>query len=284
MAGLVPCLALLLTASPELPPDARGAAPEPAAASSEDGEALASEPVPEPTPSSEPTAEPTPSPDPTPIPAPVSAAEASRSAPADAEVTPGVLPREGDGDDSREGGDAIVERPSAKMWGMQFTFGGLAPMSIGGLSEQAANRLLVSELGFRRVLSERWTLPFSIGAGVFSHRAEGVDPTSAVDPENDVGLAASFGVQRYFRVWRRIAPYTGGRIALQYLEPDGRANWMVNVGIGPMIGVEYFVADRVSLLLQGEALFNTSIFDGLVQIEFATQIVAGGQTGLVFYF
>jgi hypothetical protein len=182
--------------------------------------------------------------------------------------------REDDDDDD----DGPVERFEAGQWGMQFTFGGLAPMSVAGVRDFGVNRLLFTELGFRRVLSERWMLPFSIGVGAFHHNPD------TGESQNDVGLAASVGVQRYFRVWRRIAPYVGGRFRLDYAEPNGRANWRVGFGFGPTLGIEYFVGDRVSLSLQGEALVGITTFRGLLQVEAATRLDAGGQMGLTFYF
>jgi hypothetical protein len=104
------------------------------------------------------------------------------------------------------------------------------------------------------------------------------------DSQNDVGLAASVGAQRYFRVWRRIAPYVGGRFRLDYTEPNGRANWQVGFGFGPVLGIEYFVGDRVSLSLQGEALVGINARSGLLQVDVATRLDAGGQMGLTFYF
>jgi hypothetical protein len=51
-----------------------------------------------------------------------------------------------------------------------------------------------------------------------------------------------------------------------------------------MLGIEYFVGDRVSLSLQGEMLVGISAFQGLLQVEAATRLDAGGQMGLTFYF
>ncbi|MEX1363865.1 MAG: hypothetical protein AB1Z98_12105, partial [Nannocystaceae bacterium] len=69
-----------------------------------------------------------------------------------------------------------------------------------------------------------------------------------------------------------------------HAEPEGRANWNVSVGLGPVLGIEYFVGHRVSLSLQGDAQLRFGIFRGLVQTELATGIDAGGQMGLTFYF
>ena len=261
-------LVVALLAPPALPPD-RAAAPEPVAepAEPEAPEAPDVPDAPSDTPLVDPTAEPAPEPEPSP--APEIAPRAY-----DDEVAPRARTRRDDDD------DGPVARFEPGQWGMQFTFGGLAPMSVAGLRDFGVNRLLFTELGFRRVLSERWVLPFSIGAGVFHHNPD----AGAGDSQNDVGLAASVGVQRYFRVWRRIAPYAGGRIRLDYSEPNGRANWRFGVGFGPSLGIEYFVGDRVSLSMQGEALVGIYTFAGLLQVELATQLTAGGQMGLTFYF
>jgi hypothetical protein len=170
-----------------------------------------------------------------------------------------------------------VERAKAGMWGMQFTFGGLAPLSIAGIDNHGVNRLLFTELGFRRVF-DRIIIPFSVGAGVFHHNPDNGSS------QNDAGLAATFGVLVPFRVWRRISPYAGGQVHFHYLDPTGVNNWLVNFSLGPVIGIEFYIAHRVSLLLQGQAQVGINVFDGLTQVSAATSIAAGGQTGLIFYF
>lgn len=260
-------LVVALVASPALPPD-RAATPEPVAEPAEPDAPEAPDVREAPTDPTlvDPSAEPTPLPEPPPEPAVAPIAH-------DDEVAPRAHER-------RRDDEGPVKRFEAGQWGMQFTFGGLAPMSVAGLRDFGVNRLLFTELGFRRVLSDRWVLPFSIGAGVFHHNPD----AGAGDSQNDVGLAASVGVQRYFRVWRRIAPYAGGRVRLDYSEPNGRANWRFGVGFGPSLGIEYFVGDRVSLSMQGEALLGIYTFAGLLQVEAATRLTAGGQMGLTFYF
>ena len=161
---------------------------------------------------------------------------------------------------------------------MQFTFGGLAPMSVAGIDDFTVDRLLFSELGVRRALPRGWAIPFSVGIGVFHQ-----DPAQGED-ETDVGLSASVGFRRSFRVWRRIAPYFGADLRVTYLDPAGTNDWLVGLSLGPNLGIEYFFADRASLLLQGDISVNLNIYDGLVQVRTATQVSGGGQMGLVFYF
>ncbi|MEX1364898.1 MAG: hypothetical protein AB1Z98_17350 [Nannocystaceae bacterium] len=278
MVGLVPCSVLLVAAlagPPALPPD-RSAVPDPAAEPTDptnvEGDTTSQpEPVAEPEPTPEPTVVAEPAPSPQPMPAPDFSSPGPHSDPYDR----APIRRRAD-DDDRD--DDEISRYEPGLWGMQFTFGGLAPMSIGGLREFSVNRLAFTELGFRRVLDNDWALLFSVGAGLFRHNPD------AGDTQNDVGLAASYGFLRWFRVWKRIAPYAGGRLRLGYAEPEGRANWNVSVGLGPVLGIEYFVGHRVSLSLQGDAQLRFGFFRGLVQTELATGIDAGGQMGLTFYF
>lgn len=274
MVGSICCGAVLafgvVMGPPDLPPDRDGTA----SIETTSAEPSPTEPDPAPV---EPVVTPQPEPEPIPEPEPVVAVEPTSTvavvAAVDDEVAPRVRQRRPDEDD-----EGPVERFEPGQWGMQFVFGGLAPMSFGGLRDFGVNRLTFTEIGFRRVLNNNWMVPFSVGAGIFAHSP------SEGSSQNDVGLATSVGVQRYFRVWRRIAPFAGGRFGLHYTEPNGRANWMVGVRLGPVLGIEYFVGHRVSLSLQGNALLGVGIFSGLLQIEVATQLDAGGQTGLTFYF
>ena len=277
LAGcFVHCASLLLCASlgpaPTLPPSEPTASeptvpasPQPADPADPTDPAAPADPTASAASAAEPdpfTAEPAPEPEPEPAPAPAAAPEPTPTA-AIADAPPD---------------DSPVVRAKDGNWGLQFTFGGLAPLSIAGVPDHGVNRLLFSELGARRMLANGWAVPFSIGAGVFHHEP---DMGAA---QNDVGLAASVGIRKYFRVWRRIAPYVGGDLRIHYLDPTGDNNWMVGLGFGPLLGIEYFIGDRVSLLFQGEGLIGIAIFDGLVQVRAATQVAFGGQLGLLFYF
>ena len=213
---------------------------------------------------------PEPTPEPTPEPDPVASTPVAR----DDESAPGATSKE---DADEWGNRRPIQRAEPGDWAMQFTFGGLAPLSIGGISEYGVDRLLITELGFRRVF-ERVIIPFSVGAGVFHHNPD------AGAKQNDAGLAASVGVLVPFRVWRRIVPYAGPQLHLHYLDPTGDNNWLVNFSIGPVLGTEVYVHDRISLLFQGVLTLGINVFDGLTQVSAATALSAGGNTGLVFYF
>lgn len=171
-----------------------------------------------------------------------------------------------------------VVRPRPGNWGMTFLFGGLAPLSIGGLGDLPfSSGLTFTELGVRRVF-KRVVLPISFGAGVARTR-QGDAPLAY-----SAGVSASIAVLRGFRVWRRIAPYYGAFLHAHYIDARGPANWLVNVSAGPILGVEYFLADRVSLFGQGLFAVGADISPGKVRFVARTVVAAGGQLGLTFYF
>ena len=271
----------LTVATLGFPLSARAAAgaETPAETSGPDTGAIVPEPDPEPngvaaTPPAAapgPTYDPGVEPEPTTVTSSSTAPTTATSPATDDEVAPG-RPKA-----TRDDAKGPVQRFAPGQWGMTFTFGGLAPMSITGANDYAVNRLLFTELGFRRVF-EHVILPFSVGAGVFHHKPGGGGH------QTDVGLAGSIGVLGYFRVWRRIAPHFGGLFRVHYVDPSGSRNWQVGLAVGPVIGIEYFVGDRVSLLLQGNALLGLDFFDQLMQVHASTNISAGGQMGLTFYF
>lgn len=185
--------------------------------------------------------------------------------------------------DTEKDPDSPVVRAENGDWAFSFIFGGLAPMSITGINNFSFSRLFFSELGFRRKF-DRITIPFSVGVGVFHHNPDDEPMDGIPDHQNDVGLAGTVGLQYDFRQWRRIVPHVGGLFHIHYLDPTGDDNWLVNLGIGPFLGIEYYIGDRVSLLLQGTALVGVNIFDTLTQVSFLTTIAYGGQMGLNFYF
>jgi hypothetical protein len=175
-------------------------------------------------------------------------------------------------------GASPVERPIGGDLGMSFVFGGLAPMSVAGMVSHTVNRLFFAEVGMRWMLSDRWTLPFSFGLGMFSHNPDGGNS------QNDLGVSFSVGFQRYFRVWRRIAPYFGAKFHMHYVDPSGDRNYLVQIALGPTLGIEYFIGDRVSLQMEYVLLLGVNITDPVTQIGLQTSLSYGGQMGLNFYF
>lgn len=173
----------------------------------------------------------------------------------------------------------IVERPIKGDLGMSFIFSGLATMGIGGEYTFAVNRAFFTEVGMKYMIADKWALPFSFGVGLLSLSEKNPDRTS-----NDFGLSFTMGFQRYFRVWRRIAPFFGAKLHLDYTEPTGSANYTVRIALGPSLGMEYFIADRVSLQLEYNLLLVFAITDPATAVGLQTIVAQGGLMGLNFYF
>lgn len=171
-----------------------------------------------------------------------------------------------------------VERPIAGDLGMSFQFGGLAGLNVGGLVSHTANKLFLTEIGMKYMLADKWALPFSIGVGMLNFSQEGQDA------QFDTGLSFSVGFQRYFRTWRRIAPYFGVKMHFHYVDPTGASNYLVQLAFGPTLGVEYFIADRVSLGLEYALLIGMNFEDRKTTVGLQTVMSMGGQMALTFYF
>jgi hypothetical protein len=199
------------------------------------------------------------------------------------------------GDPSANDGVVVVSpkspvvRAAPGNWGLSFSFGGLAPMSVfgfgsypqGAAAPGAVPSVIFTEIGARAVLKSIY-IPFSVGLGVFNNTSRPMTgPSTSV---TDFGLAFSGGILYPFRVWRRISPYVGGMLHLSYVDPDGPDNWQVNLGLGPVLGVEYFVFDRVSLSFQGDFALGVLITSPAAQLALNTVISGGGRAQLNFYF
>ena len=175
--------------------------------------------------------------------------------------------------------DSPVVRAAAGNWAMTFTFGGLGSLTTNGILDQKAGNLLFTEVGFRAVLSSV-TIPFSVGLGL----ANVTNRIGTTTSNTDIGLSFTGGVLKSFRVWRRIAPYFGGLFHFSYLDPSGDNNWVIGLTLGPVLGIEYYVADRVSVLAQATFQFGVGITDPQATIGVGSAISGGGQLGIVFYF
>ena len=200
-------------------------------------------------------------------------------APAPTPPAPSSAPPPAPADPSNPPDTRPVVRAGPGNWGMTFIFGGLSPISVAGLGDQQlADGVIFTEIGVRRVF-KRVVVPFSIGAGVTSRQNAGdLKPTIAA------GVSASVAVLRGFRVWRRIAPYYGGFVHTHYVDAAGPDNWLVNVSIGPILGIEYYLGDRVSLYGQGIVGIGPDIRKNSVLWGARATLAAGGQLGLTFYF
>lgn len=178
--------------------------------------------------------------------------------------------------------DNTVVRAAPGNWAFSFLFGGLGNMNVGGQNNLKVANVLFTEFGARAVIGSV-IIPFSAGLAI------GANVPKMGDSSTDFGISGTVGVMKTFRVWRRIVPQFGGSFHFHYLDPATPAmapnnDWQVNISLGPVIGVEYYIADRLSLLAQGTFQFGIGITDPVAQIGLATAITGGGQLGLNFYF
>ena len=177
-----------------------------------------------------------------------------------------------------ENPDLPVVRAVKDDWGMFFRFGGLASMTAGN-NTRDVNNLLVTQVGMRAVVSDTVIVPFYFGTGLRVLTAANGSDQSATD----VGMDAGVGFEYHFRVWRRISPFVGASIGVGFAEPTGDDNTVVGIGLGPSLGVEYYIADRVSLIAQYLLTFQLEIQpDRFTGVSLNT--LSGGALNLVFYF
>lgn len=178
-------------------------------------------------------------------------------------------------------GEPVV-RAAAGDYGMFFRFGGLASLLASG-NTRNVNSLLLTQVGMKKVLSDDLMIPFYFGTGV-RHISEDAGNDSATDFGIDLGA----GIEWHFRTWRRISPFIGASLGLAILDPDGDDNHTIGVGIGPNVGVEYYVADRLSLTAMYLLTFQfengapLGSNDKLTTIQLST--LSGGAMNLTFYF
>ncbi|MFO0726619.1 MAG: hypothetical protein U1E65_22725 [Myxococcota bacterium] len=168
-------------------------------------------------------------------------------------------------------------RAVAGNWGMFFRFGGLATLDAGNAGRNL-DGLLVTQVGMRAVLDDDFILPFYVGTG-FQHLADANSNATADTVSFDGGV----GFEYHFRVWRRISPFVGANVGLGIFKANADPKATIGVGFGPSLGVEYYIADRVSLIAQYILTLQASFrLDVLTTISFQT--LSGGAMNLVFYF
>lgn len=161
-------------------------------------------------------------------------------------------------------------------WGMFFRFGGLSSLSAVGNSRDV-NGLLVTQVGMRRVYADGWIMPFYLGTGIRL-----LSPDGGGDNVIDGGFDGGIGFEYHFREWRRISPFVGLSAGLGFSAADDESV-VLGLGAGPTLGVEYYVADRVSLIAQYMLTLQLEVVpDEYTGFSFNT--LSGGALTLVFYF
>ncbi|MCC7384295.1 MAG: hypothetical protein IT384_20790 [Deltaproteobacteria bacterium] len=232
-----------------------------------------------------PQVEPPPPPAPLPPPPPIAPPAPRAPAPPAARrlPTPPAPPEAPEAPEAPEPGatasadEVPVVRAREGDWGMFFRFGGLSTLTASN-NTRDLNGMLVTQVGMRAVLDDAWVVPFSFGSGVRS-----VNPEGLSDAAVDVGLDLGVGFEYHFRIWRRISPFVGLGLGFGLGDPEGRNNFVLGFGLGPSMGIEYYIADRVSLIAQYLLTFQVEVspenYTGL-----SLNTLAGGAATLVFYF
>ena len=145
----------------------------------------------------------------------------------------------------RKNAERPVVRANGKNMGMFFKFGGFATMSAVG-EAKTTNALITNEVGVKLVFSEKFMLPIFFGMGVAVTKLEGAD-----ESDTDWNMSLGVGVEYHFKIWRRISPFLGGIFKFGFSDPAGDAEsgkgLEFRVDLGPALGIEYYIADRISL-------------------------------------
>ncbi len=173
-----------------------------------------------------------------------------------------------------ETGEAIVIADEGD-FGLSFRFGGLASLSLDGDTRVVSN-FPITQVGLKIVRSRALHIPISFGFA-FRDITNGGGRNDAV-----VGFDLNGGIEYHFRIWRRIAPYAGVTLGLGYTDIENDA--LIGFGVGPVLGVEYYVADRVSVGAEYAFSFQiAALTDGDEKlINLSTS--AAGQAHLTVYF
>jgi hypothetical protein len=206
-------------------------------------------------------------------------------------VLPGAAPARPD--------DSPVVRATGGNLGLLFRFGGLANLFATGNSRTIAagtsgtEALILTQVGMKIVLSERWMVPVYFGSSVRVVNPDEGSTTGVDLDRTDWGIDFGAGFEYHFRIWRRISPFIGFNLGIGITDPSGGDNSNYGVGFGPSLGVEYYIGDRVSLAALYQLVLNVSYLEvrssassgGVSSVTgFGFQTLAGGSLYLTYYF
>lgn len=173
--------------------------------------------------------------------------------------------------------------------GLFFRFGGLATMAATGDSIKGNQDAINTQLGIKFVMSESIMLPLFFGMSIT------MDKTGDADATNNFSMDLGAGLEYHFRIWRRLSPFFGALLKLGFHDLTGDDNLAVRFHVGPTIGIEYYIADRVSLsaaymlmislVASAVGTDNTVIdFDFTTKSGYDVAASSGGDLTLTFYF
>ncbi len=133
-----------------------------------------------------------------------------------------------------------VVRAKKGNMGMFFRFAGLGTMAVSGESNPAA-AVLMNDIGIKFVFSETFMLPIFFGMGL------NLNTPSEGDSSSNWAMDLGAGMEYHFRMWRRFSPFMGGSLRFSFSDKTGEDNMYFAMALGPKLGIEYYIADRLSL-------------------------------------
>ena len=164
--------------------------------------------------------------------------------------------------------------------GMYFLFGGLAGLTHSNV-ERNIGALLFNRVGVKFAFSEKWMLPIWFGTGL---RVDSVD-APGVDATTDWGIDLGVGFEYHFRIWRRISPFFGAGLGFDIQDQTGSDNIRFGMGLGPTLGVEYYIGDRLSLSALYMFVIQLVYQDSAAATTtFGFSTLAGGAVTITYYF
>jgi len=185
--------------------------------------------------------------------------------------------------------DGPVVRAEAGNMGMYFRFGGLASLTHSNNSRTVSGTqggsLVFSQVGVKFVFSERLMLPIWFGTGLRVDSPDTDPPGSPEGPYNNWGIDLGVGLEYHFRIWRRLSPFIGGSFGFNVQDPTNSDNVTVGVGLGPIMGMEYYIGDRVSLTAMYMFVIQIAFQDSANSTTtFGMSTLAGGALNITYYF
>ena len=172
-----------------------------------------------------------------------------------------------------------VVRATGKNMGMFFRFAGLGTMGVSGESNPAA-AVLMNDVGIKFVFSETLMLPIFFGMGL------NLNTPSEGDSSSNWAMDLGAGIEYHFRIWRRFSPFLGGSLRFSFSDKTGEDNMYFAMSLGPKLGIEYYIADRLSLSAAYMFMIQIAHQDGsdTSQTTFQMSTLSGGSLTITGYF
>lgn len=175
--------------------------------------------------------------------------------------------------------DDPVVRAAEGNWALAFQFAGLGTMFHNSTGALAPSGFLINQVAIKSVIDEDLMVLAYLGAGM--------QLLAGPARSTDWGLTFGGGATYHFRIWRRISPFVGGTGGFAFSDPNGNNNFVFAFNLQPVLGVEYYIADRLSLsasYMLALLLAVSEVPGSSAQFLFAVTTAAGGALTVAYYF